>query len=87
VVTSTGKAELRKVLRGTNVLGSAEFPRAEGTACTFSIEVKGNRITAGINGKVLFDIVDRQEPLDAGGIALACTQGSLSANEVRVEPV
>lgn len=87
VVTSTGKAELRKVLRGMNVLGTADFPRAEGTACTFSLEVKGNRIRAGINGKALFDIVDGQEPLEAGGIALACTEGSLSANEVRVEPV
>jgi len=87
VVTSTGRAELRKVLGGTSVLGSADFPRAEGTACAFSIEVKGNRVRAGINGKALFDIVDSREPLVGGGIALACTQGSLSANEVRVEPV
>ncbi len=53
----------------------------------FSIDVRGDRITARIDEKVVFDVVDDNEPLDAGGIALVCTQGSLSANAVRVEPL
>jgi hypothetical protein len=87
VVTSGGTAELRKTLRGTRILGSADFHRREGAACFFSVEAAGNRIRAGIDGKTLFDVIDQKEPLGGGGIALVCKEGCISANEVNVEPV
>ncbi len=87
VLSSSGKVELRKVLRGTRVLDRADFQRTEGASYAFSLEVVGNRIKASIDGRSIFDTVDSQEPLEGGGVALVCTQGSLSANEVRVEPV
>ncbi|MGO9413464.1 MAG: ADP-ribosylglycohydrolase family protein [Spirochaetia bacterium] len=87
VVTSAGKTELRKVFRGTRVLGTAPCEWKEGVGRSFSIDVQGARITARIDEKVIFDVVDDDEPLDAGGIALVCTQGCISANEVRVEPL
>ena len=87
VVTSGGTAELRKTLRGTRILGSADFHRREGAACFFSVEAAGNRIRAGIDGKTLFDVIDQEEPLGGGGIALVCKEGCISANEVNVEPV
>ena len=87
VVTDGGRAELRKELRGTTVLASADFKRDEGSTCAFSLEARGNRITAVLNGKAIFDVVDPDEPLLGGGIALVCTRGSISTNEIRVESI
>jgi ADP-ribosylglycohydrolase len=87
VVTGGGRVELRKVLHEIRVLGRAAHRGTGGPACAFSLQAIGDRITASIDGQVLFDVVDRQEPLEGGGIALVCTEGSISTNEVRVEPV
>jgi hypothetical protein len=87
VLSREGKAELRKELHGTRVLGKVDFPWTEGSRHEFSIEAQGKRLSAYIDGQRLFDLNDDEDPLSGGGVALACTQGCISTEEVRVEPI
>jgi hypothetical protein len=87
VVAKDGKVELRKELNGTKVLASARFSWTEGSGVAFSVDARGSTLSASIDGRKVFDVTDRSEPLDGGGIALVCTQGSASTTEVSIEPI
>jgi hypothetical protein len=87
VLTMEGKAELRKELQGTLVLGSVDFTWTAGSRYTFSIAARGTRLSGYIDGRRLFELSDDADPLTEGGVALACTEGCISTEEVRVEPL
>ena len=86
VVKRDGKVELQKELQGTNVLASADFSPALGSPCSLALEARGNRLTGYVEGRKVFDLTDGREPLERGGIALLAAQGTIAANEVRIEP-
>ncbi|HTP57371.1 MAG TPA: ADP-ribosylglycohydrolase family protein, partial [Spirochaetia bacterium] len=87
VVKDNRAVELRKELRGRTVLARARISLQEAAACNLVLEARGSRLTGYANGKRLFDVTDRRDPLEGGGLALLCTQGTMATNEVRVEPL
>ena len=51
------------------------------------MQVAGNQIKAWIDGKLLFEIVDEENPLLDGGVAYVVDQGHISSHEMTVRPV
>jgi hypothetical protein len=80
------KVRLVKALDGDTVLAEADFQWSFGGVYDLKLQVVGNRITAGIDGQILFDLEDTDRPLTGGGVALICEVGRLAAESVSVRP-
>jgi hypothetical protein len=52
-----------------------------------SLEVKGNRLRASIDGKDLFEVEDGNRPLIGGAVAFVCEEGRMESDVIRVQPV
>ena len=81
-----GMARLVKALDGETVLAETAFPWTFGGTYDLSLQVVGAHIQAAIDGAVLFDLEDTNQPLEGGGVALIVSEGRLSADAVRVRP-
>jgi len=75
-----------KALDGETVLAETAFPWTFGGTYDLSLQVVGAHIQAAIDGAVLFDLEDTNQPLEGGGVALIVSEGRLSADAVRVRP-
>jgi ADP-ribosylglycohydrolase len=81
-----GKARLVRELDGEKVLAEADFPFVPAVTYKLSLLVRGNRLQAGVDGELLFDLDD--EPLlNGGAVALICEEGCMATDGVRVQPV
>jgi hypothetical protein len=80
-----GKARLVRELDGEKVLAEADFPLVPAVTYRLSLRVRGNRLQAGVDGEVLFDLED--EPLLSGAVALICEEGCMATDGVTVQPV
>lgn len=78
---------LVKVLDGETVLAEKVFSWEFGAAYNVSLQVQGNRLVASINGQVIFDHQDKENPLTTGAIALICEEGRVGCEQVAVQPV
>ena len=69
-----------------HVLASEPFAWEFGRTYTLALRVAGDRLTASVGGKELFDIRDEalDHALDSGGIALLVTEGRTATNAVRI---
>ncbi len=81
-----GTVRLIKALDGDGVLGETSFPWELDRAYTLSIEAVGARLRAWIDGRLLFEVEDRDRPLTGGGVALVCEEGRASTDAVTVQP-
>jgi hypothetical protein len=81
-----GTARLVKACDGTSVLAETTFPWEARRTYELSLVVAGNRIEASIDGQVLFQVDDEQQPLLGGGVGLICEEGCLSSEAVTVGP-
>jgi hypothetical protein len=81
-----GTARLVKALDGEKILAETAFPWTFGATYRMSLQVVGTRIRAAIDGKILFEVDDTEQPLKGGGVALIATEGRLSAETVFVRP-
>ena len=81
-----GKACLVKALDGDRVLAEVDFAWQLDATYDLALTVTGNRIRAAIDGKPLFDVVDTDQPLEGGAVALLCTEGRTATQAVRVQP-
>jgi ADP-ribosylglycohydrolase len=79
-----GMARLVKALDGNTTLADAACALEFGRPYEISLTVAGSRIQASLDGKLLFDVIDRD--LATGGIALVCEEGRVAAEAVRVRP-
>ena len=86
LLTGAGTAQLVKALDGDTVLAEAAFPWSFGATYDFTLTVRGNRIEAAIDGRVLFDVIDVDRPLDGGGVALVVEEGRIMCEAVAVAP-
>ena len=85
VLAEGGRARLVKTRDGqTRSLAEAPFAWARDQAYTLALRVTGARLLGSINGQPLFDIVDEDRPLDSGGVALLCTEGTVVVNAAAV---
>jgi ADP-ribosylglycohydrolase len=80
------KVRLVKALDGEKVLAEADFRWSFGGTYELKLQVVGNRITASVDGKKLFDVEDNDRPFMGGGVALICEEGRLAADLVAVQP-
>ena len=82
-----GGARLVKALDGEAVLAEADFPWDFGLTYDLSLEVRGGRLRAGIDGEEIFDVEDGDRPLTGGAVALLCEEGRAESEVVRVRPL
>jgi ADP-ribosylglycohydrolase len=78
--------KLIKRLDGEIVLAERAFAWEFGQPYDLQIAVRGSRISATVDGKLLFNVEDRERPLTCGGIALVCEEGRIGTDEVSVRP-
>jgi ADP-ribosylglycohydrolase len=86
VVRNTGRVELVKSLDGERVLAESSLNWELGRTYTLTVQVRGSRVQASVDGQSLFDVEDQQRPLDGGGIALICDEGRVGCDYVRAQP-
>jgi hypothetical protein len=82
-----GCARLVKVLDGEAVLAEAEFSWDFDVTYELSLEARGDRLRASIDGEEIFDVRDDDRPLLDGGVALVCEEGRAESEVVRVRPL
>ena len=82
-----GKARLVKELDGEKVLAEADLPCMPTVNYRLSLRVKGNRLTASVDGEVLFDLEDDEPLLNDGAVALICEEGYMVSDGISVQPV
>ncbi len=82
-----GLARLIKMRDEERVLAETPLAWAFGGSYDLRLEVMGARLRAWIDGHLLFDLEDDQQPLESGGIALVIEEGRLSTDAVQVRPI
>jgi ADP-ribosylglycohydrolase len=82
-----GDARLIKVADGTRILAERPFPWTFGATYEFGLTVAGSRISGWLDGQLLLEADDTNEPLVGGGVALVCEEGCLGSGPVRVRSV
>ena len=86
VLSAGDKAQLIKLLNGEQVLAQADVEWVFSAPCELALQVAANCIQGWVDGRRVFDVVDDERMLEAGGVALLCTEGRIATDEVRVEP-
>jgi ADP-ribosylglycohydrolase len=86
LLCSDQMVRLIKALDGDSVLAASDFPWRFGGAYDLRLEVVGKQLTAFIDGRQLFSVEDREQPLWTGGIALVCEEGRVATDAVSVQP-
>jgi len=51
------------------------------------LKVKGNKLTASVNGEVVLEATDESNRLTGGGVALICEEGRIGCDHVEVKPL
>ncbi len=69
------------------VLAETPFAWESWKPCALALEVQGNRLLAWVEGNLVFDLLDPQQPLTSGGIALVIEDGQILVDAVAVEPI
>jgi hypothetical protein len=82
-----GAARLIKDREAVTILAEHPFNVELDRPYRMALTVHRNRIVAEIDGQQIADVIDNEDPLLAGGVALIVTEGTLSSGAVRVEPV
>ncbi len=86
VLVQGGKLRLIKALDGERVLAETDFPWQFRETHQLQMSVAGSRITASVDGKQVFDLVDVEQPLLDGAVALVVQAGTTATDRVVVRP-
>lgn len=79
--------QLVKVLDGEKVLAEAPFTWQYGRTYNLGIQVRGEHLTATIDGHIVLEYRDADNPLTGGAVALICEEGRFGCDSVTVQPV
>lgn len=82
-----GKLRLLKCLNNDRLLAEMDFSWAIEHTYHLALETQGDRIRASVDGHELFDVIDADEPLRNGAIALVVEEGCFSTQSVIVTPL
>jgi hypothetical protein len=82
-----GRIQLVRVNGEERVLAEADFPFELGRPYGLSLRVEGSRLQAGVDGRPLFELRDKDPPLAGGGVALICEEGCVWSPGVEVRPL
>ena len=69
----------------TRVLAETAFAWTRDQTYTLTLRAASARLVAAVNGQPLLDVIDEDQPLDSGGVALLCTEGTVVVRAVAVE--
>ncbi len=86
-----GRVRLLKALDGEQTLAEQDFPWEPWRPYELRLAVEntpgGVRLRGWVDGRLLLEAMDQEQPLTGGGVALTVERGHLAAPAVRVEPV
>ena len=85
VLSADGKIRLVKALDGDRVLAEAPCAWETYKPVTLTLEVKGIHLRGWVDGQLVLETYDSQDPLTGGGIGLMVEEGHLFTNEIKVE--
>ncbi len=86
-MSDENRLALVKMLNTETVLARKTMDWASGKEYELCLQVEGSRIRAELDGEVLFDEEDTEDPLTGGGIGILCKEGRVSVAAVHVGPV
>jgi ADP-ribosylglycohydrolase len=86
-LTQGKKVRLIKALDGDLILGEKSFNWDVQNQYVLKMQVSGTQIKAWINDQLLFDVIDKENPLLYGGAAYVVDQGHISSRAMTVKPV
>ena len=78
---------MTKSLSGLFTLAEAEILMGQDQICELALVVQGSHIHATIDGRKVFDLIDREEPLKTGAIALIIDEGRMASVSVMITPL
>jgi len=80
------KVRLLKALNEDSVLAETDFSWKIWRPYELAFEVQGNQLRAWIDGSLVLEATDDQQPLSGGGIGLVVERGHIATPWLRVEP-
>jgi len=86
-LSDENRITLSKMRNTETVLARSPAGWNQGKEVELCLQVEGNRIRAEIDGQMLFDEEDTEDPLTTGGIGILCKEGRISVAAVHVGPV
>jgi ADP-ribosylglycohydrolase len=87
-LTGDATARLLKVMdQQETVLGEQPFAWQEWQEYDISLEATGSRMRGWVEDRLLFDIIDNDNPLTEGALGLVLEEGHMVVNEVKLNPV
>ncbi|MCW3054767.1 MAG: hypothetical protein JWN14_3937, partial [Chthonomonadales bacterium] len=86
-LSDENRITLSKMRNTETVLARSPAGWNQGKEVELCLQVEGNRIRAEIDGQMLFDEEDTEDPLTSGGIGVLCKEGRISVAAVHVGPV
>lgn len=86
-LSDENRVTLSKMQHTETVLARSPVVWLQGKEVELCLQVEGNRIRAELDGEMLFDEEDTEDPLTGGGIGLLCTEGRIAVAAVHVGPV
>ena len=83
-----GQARLVKVFDGQEtVLAEAAFDWQAGRKVDFRLETCGGKLKAALDGRVLFEVEDKEQPFTHGAAAYVIEEGCLRSQAMKIEPI
>lgn len=83
-----GKVKLVKVwYDSTETLAEADLDWQYGVTYQLGLALKGDLLSASVDGVPLFSVSDAGSPLDSGAVALVCEEGRTATQAVAVRPL
>jgi hypothetical protein len=81
-----GKIRLTKALDGEKVLAEADFDWKLDQPYELSLTTQGGRYVGRVNGEVILEATDRDQPLESGAAAYVAEAGRLDCGPITVKP-
>ncbi len=81
-----GRLQLVKAAGTEQVLAERPFEWQFGDSHHLTLEAADCRLRGWLNGRLVFDLTDTQNPLCGGGVALLIEEGMLTCDRLRVSP-
>jgi ADP-ribosylglycohydrolase len=80
------QVRLVKQYYGETLLASTPLAWEFGQSLRLALRVKGTKLSAWLDGQLLFEVDDAEQPLLDGAVALVCTNGRAATDQVTVRP-
>ena len=87
LLANDGKAHLVKALDGLQNLAKTDFPWEIGKPYTLRLQANDRLLRAWIDGQLLFEVQDNDQPLAGGAAAFILEEGHMMSNALTVRPL